>query len=236
METFDYEFDSKSFEIFPRKIWEHADVVFHGTSAFYSEDIEKKGFIRSFIPFRLEDAKELVYTLKLPAIKEFDIFNSDVTVSSTLNNYIEDLKYFRLSFAYLSSSCIPFSIGRKKGGQILGKIRCAKDIISKAISYHPEIKDKISPNIKNLFNLEQNVANANGVVYAVKLSDYKEISDEYEIIYSGRNIPPTSIIGKVILPNNFNYFGCDATAIKKKNKEKILKGIGRKLDSLQYEE
>jgi len=236
METFNYEFDSESFEIFPRKIWKYTDVFFHGTSAFYSEDIEKKGFIKSFIPFLLEDAKELVHTLELSGIKEFDNFNHDVTLSSTLNNYIEDLKSFRLSFAYLSSSCIPFSTGRKKGGQILGKIRCAEDIISKAISYHPEIKNKISPNIKNLFKLEQNVANANGVVYAVELSDYEEISVEGGIIYSGRNIPSTSIIGKVILPNNFNYFGCDATAIKKKNKEKILKGIGRTLDSLQYEE
>ena len=226
MKTFDFNLDKVNLEIFPNEIWQDYNVIFHGTSEYYSQKIERNGFIPATAPFDLNDAIELVRVLQLPEIIHFDQSNTlGVTVSKSLNRYICGIKsnYLRLSFAYLSYQCVFFSVGHSKGGQILGYIRKAKSIIQLAIQANQAVQKIISEPIKRLFDLETNVANANGVVYAVKLeAPYNGIKEEYGIIHSTVSISANNIIGRVILPNDINLNEFTKQAVKQKNHQKLV--------------
>jgi hypothetical protein len=227
LKTFDFNLDKVNFEIFPNYIWQDCNVVFHGTSEYHSQNIERIGFIPATSPFDLNDAIELVRVLQLPEILQFDQSNNlGMTVSRSLNNYICGIKSndLRLSFAYLSYQCIFFSEGQSKGGQVFGYVRKAKSIIQQAIQAIQAVQEIISEPIKRLFDLETNVANANGVVYAVKLqAPYDGIKVENGIIHSTESISANNIIGKVILPNYINMNEFTKKAVNQKNHQKLVK-------------
>ncbi|PIF69450.1 hypothetical protein [Flavobacterium sp. 2] len=225
IETYPFNLDRENLEIFPSRIWQDPNVVFHGTSEFYSLEIERRGFTPSTSPFNLDDARELIRILQLPEILPFDRPQAfGMTVSQSLSNYVEAIENnnFRLSFAYLSCLCIFFSTGNSKGGQTLGNVRIAKSIIEEAISRNQEISELITEPITRIFELENSVFNANGIIYAIRLElPYDGITDEYGTIHSTKSIPPNTIIGKVILPNEINLDGITSNMAKQKNIKKI---------------
>lgn len=225
--TFDFNLDRVNLEIFPDNIWLDPNVVFHGTSEYHSQEIERNGFIPATAPFDINDARELVKVLQLPGLIQFDRPQEiGMTVSKTLDSYISGIANndFRLSFAYLSYLCVFFTTGRSKGGQIFGNVRQAKLIIQQATQANSDVERMITEPIKRLFELETNVAKANGVVYAVKLeSAFNGISEEYGNIHSKVAISAKNIIGKVILPNDINMNEFTITTVKRKNIQKLLK-------------
>ena len=157
MPTFDYNLDRVNLEIFPNDIWQDPNIVFHGTSEYHSQEIERNGFIPATAPFDLNDARELVRVLQLPEIIQFDRPQAfGMTVSRTLNSYISGIENndFRLSFAYLSYLCVLFSTGQFKGGQTLGNVREAKSIIQQAIQANPAVEGMITEPINRLFDLK----------------------------------------------------------------------------------
>lgn len=226
MKIYDYFFDHDNLEVFPRDIWEDPDVVFHGTSDYHSNEIEKNGFIPATPPFELDDAKELIRVLQLPDIQEFDSPDSfGMRLSQYLSSYVIGIENndFRLSFAYLSYICVIFASGPSKGGQTLGNIRRAKEIINRASQTNPDTKALITEPVKKLWKLENEIANAKGVIYAVKLSSpYKGISEEYGNIHSSAPIAKENIIGKVILPNGINTENQDIASLKERNRIKLM--------------
>jgi hypothetical protein len=227
MPTFDFNLDRVNLEIFPNDIWQDPNVVFHGTSEYHSQEIERNGFIPATAPFDLNDARELVRVLQLPEIINFDRPQAfGMTVSRTLNSYIFGMENndFRLSFAYLSYLCVFFSTGKSKGGQTFGNVREAKSIIQQAIQANQAVEKMITEPINRLFDLETNVANANGVVYAVRLeAPYNGIKEEYGNIHSTVSISANNIVGKVILPNDINMNEFTLQAVKQRNQQKLLK-------------
>jgi hypothetical protein len=227
MPTFDFNIDRVHLEIFPNHIWQDPNVVFHGTSEYHSPEIERNGFIPATSPFDINDAKELIRVLQLPEIINFDRTQAfGMTVSRTLNSYVFGIENndFRLSFAYLSYLCVFFSTGQSKGGQTFGNIREAKSIIQQAIQANQAVEGLITEPIIRLFELENNVANANGVVYALKLeAPYNGITEEYGNIHSTLPVIANNIIGKVILPNDIDINEFTIQTVKQRNKQKLLK-------------
>jgi len=228
METYEYNLDTVNLEIFPDEIWRDPHIVFHGTSEFHSERIERNGFIPSTSPFDLSDARELIRVLQLPDIAPFDTPRGllSMSVAQTLQSYIAAIEKgsFRLSFGYLSFLCVFFSEGPSKGGQTLGTIREARMIIEKAIQANPEAKDLVTEPIHRLFQLENDVANARGIIYAVKLiPPFKGVTDEYGTLHSTVAIPPENIIAKVILPNDLDCKEFESKMVKERNKQKLTR-------------
>lgn len=227
METYEYNLDNINLEIFPLGIWKDPHIVFHGTSEFHSEQIERSGFVPATSPFNLEDARELIRVLQLPDIAKFDKANIlGLNISRTLNSYVFGIenKDFRLSFAYLSNLSVGFAMGQSKGGQTLGNIREAKVIIQQAIQANPDLAREITEPINRLFQLETDVANGNGVVYAVKLEPpFSGITEEYGNIHSTVAIPSNRIVGKVILPNDIDPANFNIKILKAANKQKLVK-------------
>lgn len=228
MIEYDYNLDRVNFEIFPEEIWENVNVVFHGTSQYHANSIETNGFVTCTPPFNLEDGEELIRLLQRPEVSGFDQPKGffGMTTSRSLASYIWGIKNcdFRLSFAYLSYLCVTFSAGNLKGGQTLGTIREAKQIIEQAIQVNPAISTLISEPIQRLFDLEQTIAEAQGVVYAIKLQPpYNGITEEYGTIHSNISIGPEMIIGKVRLPIDMNTAEFTIEFLKEKNREKLIK-------------
>jgi hypothetical protein len=65
MTEYTYNLDIDNLEIFPSEIYKDPFVVFHGTSSFHSDNIERNGFIKSQSPFNLDEARELIRILNL---------------------------------------------------------------------------------------------------------------------------------------------------------------------------
>lgn len=225
--TYDFNLDRVNLEIFPNEIWQNPNIVFHGTSEYHSQLIETNGFVPATSPFNLDDARELIRVLQLPEVEPFDKPQAfGITVSKALNSYVFGIESgdFRLSFAYLSYLCVYFSTGQLKGGQTFGNIREAKSIIEQAIQVHPAVAELISEPINRIFQLEENVANAKGVVYAVKLeAPYNGITEQYGNIHSDIMIPTDRIIGKIVLPNEININEFGLAEVKQRNQQKLMK-------------
>ncbi len=236
MTTFEYNFDSENLEIFPKEIWQNPNIVFHGTSEYHSGNIEANGFKEKTIPFSVEAAKLLIDVLQSPEVLPFDKPNaSGKTRSKALENYLKDMQVggLRLSFAYLSYSCVLYSSGRSKGGQVFNIIRDAKTIIESAIEAHADIKEKITGPIESLFQLEEEIANSKGVVYAIELEPpYKGIEVALHNIYSDDSIGKDSIIGKVIVPENIDMSQFDSRTLMYRSIQKLNKpgNLGAILD------
>ncbi len=217
IELYEYLLDTKNLEVFPPEIWNDPYVVFHGTSSFHSHSIENEGFVTGRKAYNIEDGRELVRILALEEVRRFDNLAS-YTISNSILEYLE-YENPRLSFAYLSSMGLLYSNGEGKGGQSLGKIRDAREIIYRLIAVNAAFNNEITPGVRRLFDLEQQVANENGVIYAIRLpQNLNGISIEYEKIHSNNLIPNENIIGKVIVPEGVNL---NIELIKEKNRKKI---------------
>lgn len=201
IELYEYFLDTQKLEVFPEEIWSDPYVVFHGTSSFHSENIEREGLIVSKSPYEIESGTILVNLLNSNEIYRFD--NSAKNIATSINDYLTSIQNnsFRLSFACLSSLCLSFSEGKSKGGQALSNIRKAKEIIESA--HCENIISDIPQKVQELFHLEEQIANQRGVIYAIKLPESLEgITLEMLNIHSSISIPSTHIIGKVIIPDN----------------------------------
>lgn len=219
MNIYTYQFDPISLEVFPPEIWQDPNIIFHGTTSYHSNNIENMGFLCR-IPnlFDLDTINDIALILK-----QYQI------CSTTYNALIESINRindYQLSFAYLSSLCIPFAIGERRGGQVFLLIRKAEKLIKNALWQSPELQ--IKEKVKKMFQLANDVQNSIGVIYAIKLKEpYNGLELLNEIIYSSIPINKSNIVGKILIPNevDINTFNSE----KIKNTIKIHKN---KLDAL----
>lgn len=226
MVTYPFNLDTNNLEVFPPKVWQDPFVVFHGTSSTHSLNIETNGFLKSYSPYDLDAAKELVRILQLPQIEVFDTKSIvGMTQAETLKDYINAIEkeYFRLSFSYLSSLCVLYATGLSKGGQTVGTIRRAKEILDNAIAAGKAASSQITKPISSLFHGVEEINNSEAVVYAVRLpQDLNGITIEGTGIHSTVNIPANSIIGKTVIPNDFDIKLIDIKVANSKRTSKLF--------------
>lgn len=229
MNEYEYIFNDQSLEIFPERIVNDPYIVFHGTSHYYSEHIEQIGFQRNYSPFDENAVVNLVELLESENFINYDVDN----MASSLRHYLNN--NMRLSFTSLSGNAINYATGISKGGQIIGKIRRAQQVVNNALSENPELDNNINELIRNLFILCSDIGNALGVIYAIRLpADLNGIIDENYVIHSYNSIPAISIEGRVILPNGIEEV--DRETVSNRNKQKIIDGIGKILYRKNEEE
>lgn len=213
IQSFKFELDWDNYEIFPRNIWTNPYVVFHGTSSYYSNDIEDKGFLRGFCPFDLNLVTELIRVLQenVPLSEK---------VASDLDFYVRGQQRapLRLSFFYRSYTCALYADGSFKGGQIFTHVKEAFNLLKPHMDYLSS-----SP-LTELFNILMQIKSQPGIIYAVQLpNDLEGISAELGVIYSKGNISRDLIIGKVLLPNQLQTPELSLGESRKVNISKINK-------------
>lgn len=229
MNEYKYTFNNQLLEVFPEEVFSNKYIVFHGTSNYYSDKIQENGFERGYCPFNKNGVSKLVNLSENPEFKNYDPKN----IAGSLRNYLNS--NMRLSFTSLSGAAIDFATGISKGGQIIGKIRNVQDILNKVVKENPESDNIIDHSIRDLFSLCDKIGNDSGVIYAVKLpNNLNGITHENLVIYSVNSIPATSIVGKVILPNEI--IEINRKSLTKQNKQKLTNGIGKILYQQNEEE
>lgn len=227
MIEYPYQHDSENLEIVPKEIWTNPMIVFHGTTTYHSENIEKNGLIINTPPYNIDHVKILVGTLKSNDFSKFDTQKGFFkwTTAFGIEHYLDAIqkKEFRISFSPLSSACVAFTTSATKGGQAFRDIREAKQIIDSAINYDNSIASKIPNEINLLFNELEKVNKSHGVVYAIKLpDDLNGIEcNMNNVIYSTVSIPKELIIGKVIIPDSPVELQIMQTKINDKIKTKL---------------
>jgi len=229
MNEYQYAFLDEFSEVFPEEIFNNPYIVFHGTSNYYSDEIEENGFEQGYSPFDENAVESLATLLETENFANYDENN----IAGTLRHYLQN--NMRLSFTCLSGCAIEFGLGISKGGQIIGKIRRARAVVQTAVTENPGLVNNISPLIENLFQICDDIGNHLGVIYAIRLPEnLNGIIDENFVIYSDYYIPATSIIAKVILPDEIEEFNRELFASR--NKKKLIAGIGKLIFNKENED
>jgi hypothetical protein len=213
---FPYNFDPEELEIFPSEIYSDPFVVYHGTSAYHSPEIESKGLIPGRAPYNLQSARLLVNLLRNPIIAPLDTEK----LADIIEHYIDNP--LRISFGYVSTACETFASGPAKGGQSLVKVRQAETTLQQAKTTGLSIE--LPVDVQELFNTAANIARHPGVIYAVKLPpNLIGITEEFGVIYSSLALFPGALVGKIILPEPSPHQPIPPGRIKQKTFEKLAK-------------
>jgi hypothetical protein len=243
MNEYAYTLNPITFEIFPTEVYSNRFVVFHGTSSVYSDFIEKDGLIVGHAPFDLEVGEELIKLLELTEVKPYDKTKGIMNMNAAqgLKQYIQHRRALgaRLSFSYLSYNCVLFAHGRLKGGQILGTLSDAKSALESAIAEDVIDKKIIPEQVHKILALSNVHSTAPGVVYAIKLpTDLTGVSVESLVIQSSNSVTVQNIIGKVVIPADFDETTFDRKLSSEKNKAKLYKagGLGAELHRREFPE
>jgi len=227
MIEYQYQQDDENLEIVPKEVWTNPMVVFHGTTTYHSENIEKNGFIVNRPPYNIDHVEILVGILKSNDFSKFDHKKGFLnwTTAFGIEHYLDAIhkKEFRLSFSSLSSACVAFTTSIAKGGQAFRDIREAKQIFDFAINSDNSLENKIPNEVLLLFNELEKIEISQGVVYAIKLSDDLNgvECDINNVIYSSVSIPKELIIGKVLIPDSPDVLQIAQTKINDKIKSKL---------------
>jgi len=202
-------FDSE--RIFPDAIENNEFIFYHGTSEFYSNEIEEYGLypntkaITNYF-YDIIDIAEKIYTHTYGNDEFFD-FNNNVRSAI---EYFRD--FTRISLIGVSICAADYAIGSTAGGQGLRHLRTLKQIISSFnFSQLPNTDFYISEkqtrlfNIENIFNI---IKNSNGVVYAFKFDNndienlYYDNHGVHSVLLSTKHITAHKLVAKMIIPNN----------------------------------
>lgn len=211
MIEFPFNFDRTVLEVFPASIWDNSLIVYHGTSSYYSGQIEKNGFTRGHCPFDPALGRQLVALLRHSEVCSYDPPSGalQMNVAAIIEQYLNNISVgIRLSFSPLSGQAALYATGALKGGQILGQIRSAQQIIARCLDDRGSAKVPIEisaavSTIEPLFKMADEVMTSPGVVYAVQLPDSLEgIQVDLNIVYSTMDLPATSLVGKVMVPGS----------------------------------
>lgn len=95
------------------------------------------------------------------------------------------------------------------------------------------MQKEIPTEVIQLFDLLPQLDSSQGVVYAIKLpDDLNEIQadDANKVVYSSKSLPASSIIGKVLIPNEFTCVPFDLEVLNRKLSRKYFNGIGQILN------
>lgn len=236
MKIIEYEFDIENLEILAKAIWSKPNIVFHGTTSYHSDNIEKNGFVVNHIPFDIDKVKILIKVLETDGFSKYDDVtgNLNTTTVEGIRNYINTIENrdLRLSFTPLSYLSARYSSSETKGGQIFRLIRKAKMIIDVAIKEN-KLEDQVPEEVYDIFTLLNDIDNSDSIVYVIELSkDLVGIEcDVNNVIHSSNSLSPEHIIGKVIVPSSFGMNVVEEEKIKLKLRSKLYfnNGIGLRI-------
>lgn len=227
MNEYEYKLDRDTLEIFPSEINANPLVVFHGTTSYHSENIERNGFCVNTTPYNIDHVEIIVNTLKNDPFSNFDkkkgFFNW--TTSFGIEHYLGSIekKEFRLSFSPVSYACVSFTESQTKGGQAFRDIREAKEVIDFAIRSDKSLEKLIPDEVNSLFMELEKIDKSQGVVYAIKLLDDLDgiECDMNNVVYSLKDISKEQIIGKVFIPATPTEYVLAQNALNNKIKTKL---------------
>lgn len=232
IQEYPYQLDETTLEIFPKEISSDPYVVYHGTADHHAQSIEKHGFTRGISPYDLGVARQLVDLLGHPDIAPFDTPRAfNMRLSQVLENYILGIERneIKISFSAVSYGSVQFACGHLKGGQTLGKIRDAKEMIDNAILANASVESLITSGLNDLLALPDVISESKGVVYAIRLDpSLMGIVVENNIVYSKNPIGPECIVGKVYVPDNTSFTQEDRKRVNDRVKQKLFStgGLG----------
>ena len=142
-------------KIFPKEIEAQDWVGYHGTSSYYSEHIENKGFVNTKpIPEALLDS--LTETLEKYGIDHSGISGFKELVS--------------VSFSPVSELCLSYCAASKLGGQGLGIISSAINTLRNA-----SLRDEEKELADDIENIIKEIRSRHPVIYAVNLEKVERI-------------------------------------------------------------
>lgn len=180
--------------LFPATIEENEKVGYHGTSSYYSSDIEANGFIQKKpIP-----AADIDFIISLG-----NRLSKDTSGASGFKS----LK--SISFSPLSELALFYAQPRSLGGQGLAFVQ---EVV---LSLLNDTSGNIQPNeileFTRIANVINAIRSADPVVYAVCLSGVSKIS--YDVLTKSikifESIPASQIRGKLLVPKTINYSSID---------------------------
>ena len=191
----------------------------------YIQNIESKGLIKGNPPYDAKLGYRLVELLRTTDFSEFDVKEGRTkTTADSIESYLNRLKSgdLRLSFSSLSGACLRYTTKDYLGGQSFGHIKGAKKIIDDAVLHKVGLNNQLPPELESLWQRLDSIENSKGVVYAIKLDDFSKVSHNLGVIYADKNIPAQNIIGKVIIPSDFDFYNLNPTLMRQKTLQKYL--------------
>ena len=195
--SFNKEFLEKNHFFFPHEVESNKFYMFHGTSSFFSDSIEKNGFNLETPILNTEHLNNILLLAHQ--------YNSD-SVIYNLTKQIKDHnnKTKTLSLGLTSGFCTKYVSFPFKGGQILSTINKLVDLL---IDTEKEKTNAINITFLNYIKAHiQEIKSCSGVIYILNVQKCEEIDFEVRNDYGliKRNIPSELIVGKMIIPNNIH--------------------------------
>jgi hypothetical protein len=207
---------------FPRVIERNLDMFpinygdglycFHGTCDIYSDVIERSGFSRSWLPFKLSDALKL--------IKDVNAFTIDQNIQGKVNRLIEYITLRRQNNASFSLTISGYesayySTEFRRGGQIFIGIEKLLLYLKKELGdkYKFKSSKKFAKKYKGFFVHINRIKKSKGCLYLINLdvNDLQNLSEEGALNDLGHficykkidSIAADKIIGRILIPRKY---------------------------------
>lgn len=235
MEEYQWNENFENFELFPHHIFNDFGLIYHGTSAIYSDDIENNGFRINHLPFPVEGLQEIINLLG--DLGEPSNFNPNDSLFNF--NYAGAIDHYLanphpISFTIAGYPAVKFASGQSKGGQIVGKVKQSLDRIRILINQLPDSDGNKLESIRRFNEIQyiddncNAITNGQGVVYVIRpsLEMIQSLYFDHKVILSRESIQADRILAKITvdanyeLPENFKkeseniinkHFSCPGT-------------------------
>jgi hypothetical protein len=212
MEEYQWNPNFENFELFPHHNFNDFGLIYHGTSAIYSNDIENNGFRMNNLPFPVEGLREIINLLaELGEPSDFnpEEFQYNFNHAGAIDHYLA--APHPISFTIAGYPALKFASGISKGGQIVGKIKQALDQIRMLINlFPPENENRIHilrrfAEIQHIDDECNAITNALGVIYVIRpsIEIMPNLYVDHKVVFSTETIPTEMIIAKLTVDANF---------------------------------
>ena len=211
MDEYDWNPDNVTLEIFPPIINNDNGLIYHGTSALYSDALEENGFLTNHCPFPIPDLTELVAILAdLNQPSDFDRgdpLQINFNEAGSIDHFLFHLGHHPISFTNNGFAALKYATGDSKGGQIVGKIYKAILKVREGINELPlenENRGELTGRllgIQHIENMCEDIQNSPGVVYVINppIYFYDNLRVDHKVIFSDQEIIPEMIVAKTVV-------------------------------------
>lgn len=212
MEEYTLEDQNNDLNIFPEHIYQRYGVLYHGTSAAYSPNIEAEGFAIGHTPLNIERLQELIdFFGDLGSPSDYQLNSEKILFNEAgmIEQYISRLDR-PISLTVSQKAAVDYATGPAKGGQINIHIKRAIDKIKELVEEKEKTGDHTFSNrmhqIGDIIDYCEALENADGVIYAILFpkSRWKDIRFDHKVLFADFAISPELIMAKVIVPTAFS--------------------------------
>ena len=187
--------------LFPSEIRDQNWIGYHGTSTFYSSEIEEHGFSLAKPitdeEFRLLEELSTEYNIPYDAVHGFRELNS-------------------VSFFPLSELCLVYFRPNCLGGQGVGYVMDLINLIRSEPTLNHDSND--GRTLHSLINKINNIRSGNPVIYAVNLFEQGRIQSQImtSAIHVYAPISPERLVGKMEISNFTDFIQINERSLKQK--------------------